>query len=237
MITQLKKIAFILLLYLTALSCERETEWRLQESEIFLVVDVIITNEIRQHLIKAYNSSQKLNQQPAPVSNIEFKLYDGNNTITFSEDISNPGYYYSDTSFSATVGIKYMLTLANGNNHDTAYAEMASVLTSINDAIEKTGELYKYVYRGSSRPAMTEVLYDWSANPNYCESYGACSAREVFYTIDGLNISKEFAPEKQTILFPVETSVIRRKYSLNKEHQNFIRSLLLETEWRGGIFN
>jgi hypothetical protein len=50
-------------------------------------------------------------------------------------------------------------------------------------------------------------------------------------------VNNIFGPAKDTIYFPAGTKIIRRKYSLSKEHQDFIRTLLIETEWRGGIFD
>jgi hypothetical protein len=52
-----------------------------------------------------------------------------------------------------------------------------------------------------------------------------------------VDIIKEFAPAKQEVLFPEGTMVYRKKYSLSEDHQSFIRSLLIETEWRGGLFD
>jgi hypothetical protein len=46
-----------------------------------------------------------------------------------------------------------------------------------------------------------------------------------------------FAPNSQNINFPMGTVLIQRRYSLTDEHATFIRSLLLETAWQGGLFN
>ena len=50
-------------------------------------------------------------------------------------------------------------------------------------------------------------------------------------------MNKELGSEKETIFFPLGTKIIRKRYSLTDEHQVFLRSLLMETEWRGGIFD
>jgi hypothetical protein len=46
-----------------------------------------------------------------------------------------------------------------------------------------------------------------------------------------------FSPDKEKIYFPKNTTIIQKKYSLSNEHAEFIRSLLFETEWRGGFFD
>jgi hypothetical protein len=84
---------------------------------------------------------------------------------------------------------------------------------------------------------MMEVNYNWSADPVYSNMVDTDHASEVFYSLKDIDAGKIFAPEKQVILFPHKTVVIRTKYSLNEQHQQFVRSLLLETEWRGGVFD
>ena len=97
--------------------------------------------------------------------------------------------------------------------------------------------LYRLVYHESQDASMMEVYYDWSATPEYCTLYGYCDASEVYYTLDNIDAEKIFAPDRQIIPFPEKTRIIRRKYSLSAAHQEFLRALLLETEWRGGLFD
>ena len=97
--------------------------------------------------------------------------------------------------------------------------------------------LYRLVYHESQDASMMEVYYDWSAMPDYCTTYGYCEASEVYYTLDNIDAEKIFAPDRQIISFPEKTRIIRRKYSLSPAHQQFVRALLLETEWRGGLFD
>ncbi len=93
------------------------------------------------------------------------------------------------------------------------------------------------VYHDSQDASMTEVYYDWSATPDYCTRYGFCEASEVYYTLYNIDAEKIFAPDRQVITFPENTRIIRKKYSLSPAHQQFVRALLLETEWRGGLFD
>ena len=84
---------------------------------------------------------------------------------------------------------------------------------------------------------MTKVYYNWSASPEYCELYGSCYAQQSYYTLDNFDVNDIFGPEPEVIEFPPGTVIIRKKYSLTKAHQNFLRSLLMETEWSEGIFD
>jgi hypothetical protein len=229
-------MAFIALT-LVILSCERETDWTLNSGDDFVIADCIITNEMKPHELRLYRSTDQPNQQPEGISGMTVQLDDGSNTVFFTEDGEEPGRYLSEVSFAATVGITYRLILSYNGQADTAFAVMTGVSPLEPPNIEASDGFFHLVYQPGTPPSMTEVYYDWSADGVYCEQYGACQAVEIFYSLDNIDIGKEFAPEKQVILFPYHTRIIRRKYSLSEDHQQFIRSLLLETEWRGGLFD
>jgi len=59
----------------------------------------------------------------------------------------------------------------------------------------------------------------------------------LFYTLPTLDVSEIFAPQMEAVNFPSGTRITERRYSLAPEHAAFIRELLLETNWAGGIFN
>ena len=58
-----------------------------------------------------------------------------------------------------------------------------------------------------------------------------------YYTLDVIDVNQIFAPDKEEIIFPKGAKFFRRKYSLSEKHQEFLRSLLSETDWRGGFFD
>jgi hypothetical protein len=103
--------------------------------------------------------------------------------------------------------------------------------------IDGSGNLYSYINTEDTKPSMTEVTYDWSVDTSYCRTYGYCQAAETFYWLNNVDVNEAFSPEKEKIKFPKQTLIFRKKYSLTDEHQEFLRSLLIETEWRGGIFD
>jgi hypothetical protein len=225
----------VLLLLLAA--CEEKTNWELQSSEIFAVADCIITNELRTQELRLCRSSEKLNELPAGISGAVVAVSDGMHTVNFTEDETEKGRYLSEIPFRATVGIKYRLTVSLGEKSDTAYAEMRGITPLEKIDIAPKDSLHHLVYHASPDASMMEVYYDWSAVPAFCTNYGFCGASEVYYTLDNIDAEKVFAPDRQTIVFPEKTRIVRKKYSLSDAHQQFIRALLLETEWRGGLFD
>lgn len=236
----LTKPGFVSICFLFGLffsSCEKETTWNINASDRFIVADCIITNEYKNHEVILYYSSGNLNQQPEGVTGASVVLSDGAQQLLFIEDLEKPGKYISAEKFMASGGNNYMLVISADSITDTAFASMAAINPMEPVQIIESGSLYKLVYYESSSPSMSEVFYDWSAVPDYCSDYGYCSASETYYTLDNIDMSKIYAPDKAEILFPRGTQIIRKKYSLNDEHQKFIRSLLLETDWRGGVFD
>ncbi len=225
--------AFIII---SLLSCEEKTSWELEKASPVIVVDALITNELKSHHIQLSTSFQELNGTPQMLSGAGLEIAYEDSSYQFTESTLQPGHYYSEP-FRAVAGKRYRLTLQYKNFSDTAFALMTGISPLKELITQKNNLLYKYVYTGSSQPAMTEIYYNWSHLDTFCTYYGACNAMETYYTLSSIDISEEFGPEKQIIRFPAGTKIIRRKYSLSDAHQRFIRSLLLETEWRGGLFD
>jgi hypothetical protein len=211
------------------------TTWDIQPSGRFPVVDCIITNELKVQELRLYRSTEGLNQHPEGISGAVITLSDSINTLSFSE--VEPGRYMSAVPFMASAGNKYTLSVTCQGISAAAHAELVAITPLESFEIVPYDSLFRFVYPSGNQPSMTEVFYNWSAVPGYCEAYGSCHASEAFYTLDNIDVSKMFAPDRIIIPFPRGTQIIRRKYSLSQDHQRFIRSLLLETDWRGGLFD
>jgi hypothetical protein len=83
---------------------------------------------------------------------------------------------------------------------------------------------------------MTEYYLDWSQLPGFADN-DSCRAMIIYYSLNTIDVAEMFKPEKEQVVFPAGTIVFRKKYSLNEAHAAFIRTLLSETEWRGGLFD
>jgi hypothetical protein len=228
-------LSLIMLLF----GCEKEYNWIVKEDGIErIVVDAIITNELKSQVIVLSKTDQELNLPSLPVSGAEVFVSDGTISYVFTESVTNQGSYYSQL-FQAAVNKTYQLSILLDNQEYTASSTMESVsqLDELTVVWDSDKSFYRYIPDNQGKPSMTEIYYDWSAVPDYCSEYGFCNAQETFYILDNVDINAEFGPEKQVIYFPAGTILIRRKYSLTEEHQQFIRSLLMETEWRGGLFD
>jgi hypothetical protein len=219
------------------LGCEKQYPWKLQSDNTqTLVVDGILTNEPKAQCIKLSSVNPGMNLPYTPLSGATINVSDSTHVYQFNESSQEPGSYYS-LPFQAVVGKTYTLTINYQSITYTANAASGPVTAFDQINLIKDKELYRYNHVKYGDPAMIEVYLDWSSDPAYCETYGHCQAQETFYVLNNVDVNNIFGPAMDTIYFPVGTKIIRKKYSLSEEHQAFIRTLLIETEWRGGIFD
>lgn len=223
--------------FLFMISCESEYTWNIKSSDKkALIVDGIITNEYKPQCIKLSLLNNDLNMPYSAVSGAAVNVNNGTSTYTFSESVTEPGSYYSN-AFQGVIGKTYTLQINYLTNTYTASAKMVPITALDSVKLISKDNLFKYNHTKYGDPAMIEVYLDWSASPGYCATYGSCSALETFYILYNVDINSEIRPDHEIIYFPKGTRIIRRKYSLTEEHQAFLRSLLIETEWKGGVFD
>jgi hypothetical protein len=228
-------LSFLLILSLFA--CEEFTDWKTKPDGVYIIIDALITNELKNQEVYIYTSVDTLNGIPEPISGVNIKILSGSSEIAFTETTPQSGKYVSIQPFSVAAGIEYKLIVEYNGIHDTASSEVVAITPLEPIDIVPYQDNYRLTYSESSSPSMMEVYYDWSSQQDFCTSHGSCYAAEIFYILKNIDASSMFAPDKEIITFPQGTTIIRKKYSLNSEHQEFLRSLLLETEWRGGAFD
>lgn len=235
-------IHIILLLILSA--CAKESAWVAPENGgNYIVVDAIITNEFKVQYIYINYNKQVLNGVSAPVSGAEVIISDEEATYVLEEDPNAPGKYITDSAAAAQFNRSYSLLILYEDNIYSAQASMAPGSTFPELIYSKNEEngLFRIDYVASAfeteDPAMWEVLIDWSFVPGYeNEDPDACRKKLLFYTLPTLDVSQVFSPAVEQVYFPAGTKIEQRRYSLTEEHASFIRSLLLETSWQGGVF-
>ncbi len=230
---------FAVLLLLMIQGCEKPYSWNFKKVESgFIAVDGIITNELKAQCIRLSRPNLNLNDTIHPLSGATIMVDDSINRFDFIEEETEPGSYYSEP-FQVVIGRKYRLVIEFDGNTYEAVASVVPV-TAMSDIFisfdDSTG-LFRYIYSENGQSSMTEVLYDWSDNQAYCGEYGNCYAEETYYTLNNIDINAVFSPPRENIYFPHGTVLVRKKYGLTDEHQQFIRSLLMETDWSGGIFD
>ena len=233
-------IIFILILS----SCVKEEDWVVPENgKEYIVVDGIITNEYKTQQIYLHHSKMELNDVPVPVRGAQVLISNEDEIFQLVEDPEEAGRYITDTIVVARFSKNYSLLIYYKDRFYSAQAYMLPGKTFPELTYKKNddNDLYfiDYVARSfeAEDPAMWEILIDWSFVPGY-ESIDPdeCKKRLLFYTLPTLDVSQVFAPIVQQVYFPAGTRIIERRYSLTDEHAAYIRTLLLETSWQGGVF-
>ncbi len=241
---KIKLIIIGILIVLT--SCEKAFDWDYADEEQAVpVIESIITNEnIKQKLVLSWTRSNP-NTPPQPITDAQVNVKFSANTYNFSHDTLNPGTYLSNQSFIGVVDVPITIEVIIDGILYTATDRMIPVSSTQKanfKLVNTTDSIYEIVSPGStfysSEQAMWVLDIDWSALPDYQNiTADSCKARLFFYDLKTLDVSQVFAPDKQNLQFPKGALVNQTKYSLSPEHAEFRRSLLLETEWRGGFFD
>ncbi len=232
-------IYILLILFLFA--CEEAADWDIDaQDHDLIVVEGLITNELKRHTIKLSRTVTDLNEQPEAVSGALVAVRSGDNVSFFSEFPAGSGIYYSD-SVQAVVNRTYILYINYEGEEFTASAEMVPV-TPLKPlsyrSVDEADSLFEINYQDSNEPSIKEYWISWEHLPGYKDIPREETLARVFhYTLSTIDVNQAFEPEKEKVRFPVGSIVLRKKYSLSEDHQAFLRTFLSETEWRGSVFD
>lgn len=238
----LKKFAYLFLLLLA--SCEEQSDWDLQpNTNDFVVVNGIITNELQTQHITISKPVEKLNAKALPVSGATVLVSTALLTHTFHEDPARPGNYISDKPFTGIRNQTYSLVITTGKKVISAKATLEPPAEFVFLKYKSAGEKKFYISSVASpynpkRAAMYEILLDWSAVAGYQDQNpDSCKATLYYYTLPTIDVSEILAPTLEKVTFPKGTLITERRYALSDDYAAYFRALLLETTWSGGFFN
>lgn len=240
----MKKLSYFLCA-LILVGCERTTDWDpVSTSATLLVVEGGITNEAKPHRIKLSRTASSMNEASIPVSGAIVTISDAVTTYPLLEDDSIPGSYFSVGEIAGVPGGTYRLSI---EYHDTVIGAAdlmwsTAPLAPLKYAKVGSTDLYQITWVANSynpnTAAMYEISLDWSGVPGYADSTGEdCKATLYYFTLTTIDVSNLFSPAIEKTYFPEGTIITERKYSLSPNYEEFMRCLLLETSWRGGLWD
>ena len=240
MMRKLFSILFIISLF----SCEKQTEWTTEKVDFnTVVVEAIITNENKYQKVRLSKPRTDINKKTVPVSNALVKVYDDDSVYYFSEKDTEHGTYLSNNKFMAVVGKTYYLEINYNEKIYLADAYMVPVkpfLPLIYRKVDSSSNNYEIVWVANTynlnEQAMYEVDIDWTSVSNASVDT-IKKAKLYYYTLNTVDVSQAFSPDLEKVEFPKGSIIIEKKYSLTDDYADFIRSLLAETQWRGGFFD
>ncbi|NNF20562.1 MAG: DUF4249 domain-containing protein [Saprospiraceae bacterium] len=230
----------ILFFSLFSFSCEKELPWDIdaQDNDL-LIVEALITNEKTTHLVKLSHTNPESNGGFNPASGATVVISDGVTNELLLEFPAGSGLYFTSSDFRALFGRPYFLFIQyNGKNYSAADASVPGQPFN-NEAVYKESDngLYTLNFSGGEDPSMTRYFMNWTQSPNCETSNDGCLAKVIYYDLKTVDVNQNFRPEKEIVYFPKETIILRKKYSLSEPYRQFLRSMLSETEWRGGYFD
>jgi len=235
--------AFIILV--TFVSCEKKLDWKLNNSqEQFLIVDGIITNEYKYQAINLSLSFSNLNGTKKIVDTATVSVSDGNNIFDFHKDTILIGNFVSDNKFSGVINKTYNLNIHYKDKNYSASTSMLPVAISNPLPYKQLSDTNMFYIAADvasfnpSQASMFEVSLDWSNVSGYEDlPINKTTAKIFYYNLTTIDVNQIFSPSHENVFFPSGTKMTQIKYSLSPEHEEFIRSLLSETQWHGGYFD
>ncbi len=245
MIGSLEKLGKILpgMFLIFLVSCTEKIEWDLkyQDADV-MVVEAKITNEAMRHRVKLSWPLEVINGDPEPVTGALVQINDGRVIHALSEDVSSPGIYLTAADFAGEVNRGYQLRIGYGDRLITAIAFMRAVTPfqfMRPYVVQTSPKLYEaYIGESDNGPAIVRMEMDWSHVRGYDSlAFEDNRALIYHYTLNSVDVNRLFSPDKEHVRFPPGTIVFREKESVSREYAEFLRGILSETDWRGGVFD
>lgn len=225
---------------LVLFACEVPVDWELQpEGTGQLVVDAILTDELKFQQLMLTESYPDPNGQPPPVSGAQVWVETDSELYPFREDADTPGLYRSEQAFAGVFNTTYSLVIEWGGKRYEAREQLARVLPFVPFEFQRVGQTAFFQIANPPNlfspheQAMYQVDIEWPQE-------GSVEARRAqlrYFTFSTVDVPEVFRPEQERVVFPAGSVVRVRKYGLSPEFAEFFRALMLETTWQGGPFD
>ena len=227
---------------LLLMSCDEHVDWDLHyQEEDILVVEGKITSELRQHEVKLTRPLYEMNGTPEPVSGAQLDIFDGTNLYMLSEDPDRPGIYWTDSLFAAMPNQFYQLRVRHEEKRTRAVSIMVEVEPFQNMRVypvQADPPLFEAYISDSDEPSIVRLELDWSHVPGYGGLPDSATHAVIYhYSLNSVDVNEIFKPAQERVRFPPETIVFREKESVSPWYAEFLRGMLSETNWRGGMFD
>jgi hypothetical protein len=241
----MKRLTLYFFLLAAFASCVKETDWPLGSSPgRVIVVDAIVTDIQGSQSVLLTWSVDSLNEIPQPVAGANVLISNEDSSWQLAETPAFSGRYVTSDDFVAVPGKNYTLLISLDSKIYSAKTAMEAgkFFDPLEYVKNDDDSLYHIDWVASAfsedNPAMWEVILDWSGVPGY-EGLDTTltQARLLFYTLPTLDVGQLFAPPVEKVSFPAGTLITENRYSLTSAHAGFIREMLLETSWQGGLFS
>jgi hypothetical protein len=233
----MKAIRFLVTCCVFAISCEEEFDAPLSTKDTnLLIVEGILTNENKNHLVKLSLPYAQSNGESLPASGAAVYVFEDTTAIVLTEFPAASGHYYTPVR-RAVFGKVYTLYIQYRGMEYFAQDSPTPVQPLPTLRYSQEGMRYTLsLSPAESDPNYIEHFITWE-NTSACSDGDSCKGKVVFYDLKTIDVNEIYKPDKAPFYFPTQSLIIRRKYSLSPAYKTFLRSMLSETEWRGGVFD
>lgn len=238
----IRLVPLLVLLLLPGFSCTEKLSWELdyQEADV-IVVEGRITTEPGAHEIRLSTPVYEINALPEAVSGAVVEINDGRTIHSLREDASRPGVYLTDRNFAAEVNRRYQLRIKHGDKRISGVAYVREVSDFPNMRLFRVRDkppLYEVYIGDQNGPSVIRMELDWSHVRGYDTLPDHQNHALIYhYTLNSVDVNRMFSPDREHVYFPPGTIVYREKESLPRSYEEFLRGMLSETDWRGGVFD
>ena len=228
---------FLSFLIAFAAGCEEKVDLPLSpENTDLLVVEGVITNENKNHLVTLTHPYPKQNGEGQPVSGALVIVFEDSTAHVLTEIPSGSGKYYTPP-LRALVGKLYTLFIQHNGRRYFAQDSPVPVqpLQDLNYRENENGYVLT-LHPSGVNPNYVEHTIDWK-DSGTCETESSCGGKIIFYDLKTIDVNEIYKPDQEVFHFPENSIVVRRKFSVSPAYKSFLRSMLSETSWRGGVFD
>lgn len=224
---------------LVFLACEEKTQWELDAGDNGqLVVEATLTDEFKIQEIRLSRSYDELNGAIPPVTDAEVSVLANGVSIAFLPDNGAPGLYTSEQAFAIIDDLEYTLVINWNGETFSASSELSDVVPLPTITFRNYGKVdsltfgdFAQIYNPDQQ-AMYRMQVDWS----HLSGNTADRALLYYYTFNSIDVGSLVRPTRDTVFFPRGSTVIARKFGLSDAYADYLRALVIETDWRGGAF-
>lgn len=240
----MKKISrfsfFPMLLLIFLASCEEIADWHLQpDHDTKIVVEAIITNESKRHAIRLTQSKSLVNAKPEEISDAQVYLETSDRLLEFLPDNAEPGMYTSVSTFKAQKDVVYTLKISWRDEQYEA-SEVLSIVResgSLNYTRVDQTIFYRLHDVAPLYHPIEQAMYDVHIDWRHLRPDSVSQIQTYFYTFNTVDGSELFRPDQEAIIFPSSSIITITKFGLGDDYANYLRALMLETQWQGGVFD
>lgn len=242
-------VLVIVLITIGLASCSEKIDFELNNEENSrLVVEGSITDQQKAHSVRLTRTSSYYENQPAPTeTGATVSITDGTTTFPLTE--SSPGFYETDTTVQGVVGNTYTLNIttkdAESYTASSILAPVSTIDTVLYHFVDQIGNAgvqevgYELLHFGPE-PLGLGNNYMWLTYVN--DTLVTKEIKNIMFVndefVDGNYILGFGFYVIQRTLAPTDTLNVKvEMHSISRDYYEFLFSAMLETTWRGSLFD